>query len=212
MWERALRRAAVPSGLYLRVLTKAKVELRLGAADRMRVARRVLGRRGGDTGTPHARYPNSLEGQFPAGVGITAAAVDLRWSWLASAGRHVLRLGDRSPRARLTDARAAWWERRSGREACRVRRERKGREEEDDLRPAVRELAVCGDLRRSLRAPSGVERPVLEVCDPRSLGGLSGSSFGLACRTHQWIESEGSRTEPLAPDAARPEVASERAS
>lgn len=92
-----------------------------------------------------------------------------------------------------------------------VRRERKGREEQDDLRPAVRGLSTLGISRGSsvLIADLGT-RP--RGVRPSELGRALGIELGLSRRTHQWIEGEGSRTEPLAPDAPRPEVASERAS
>lgn len=92
-----------------------------------------------------------------------------------------------------------------------VRRERKGREEDDDLRPAVRELeafrssgGACALKAELGTRPRGVR--------PTELGRALGIELGLSRRTHQWIESEGSRREPLAPDAARPQSASERAS
>ncbi|MGH9092895.1 MAG: TIGR03936 family radical SAM-associated protein [Acidimicrobiales bacterium] len=105
-----------------------------------------------------------------------------------------------------------------------VRRERKGRPVEDDLRPGVRTLAVVADgtgsstggqARCRLRAelatrPRGV-RPgeLLEV-----LG--AGVVLDRACRTHQWIERDGERREPLSMGGELPEAsghpARERAS
>jgi hypothetical protein len=86
-----------------------------------------------------------------------------------------------------------------------VRRERKGRPVEDDLRPGVRTLTVVADgtgssadgqaqcrLQAELATrPRGV-RPgeLLEV-----LG--AGLVLDRACRTHQWIERDGERWEPL---------------
>lgn len=103
-------------------------------------------------------------------------------------------------------------ERLLGSESVVVRRERKGRPVEDDLRPGLRTLAVVADgagisaggqARCRLRAelatrPRGV-RPgeLLEV-----LG--AGLVLDRACRTHQWIERDGQRWEPLSTDGELP--------
>jgi radical SAM-linked protein len=76
-----------------------------------------------------------------------------------------------------------------------VGRERKGRRVNDDIRPAILELSVI-DPKGRLRAevathPRGV-RPVDLVA---ALG--TGAVPGRACRTHQWIERDGVRFEPL---------------
>jgi radical SAM-linked protein len=86
-----------------------------------------------------------------------------------------------------------------------VRRERKGREAVDDIRPAVRHLSPtdlprrdhvepgprAGLVAETLTQPRGV-RPVELVS---ALG--AGVALGRACRTQQWIERDGSRWEPL---------------
>jgi len=83
-----------------------------------------------------------------------------------------------------------------------VRRARKGRMEVDDLRPSLRALSVRAghdgpgsvlDCELGTR-PRGV-RPV-------ELEQVLGFALGPARRTCQWIEREGSRWEPLTPDAA----------
>jgi hypothetical protein len=83
-----------------------------------------------------------------------------------------------------------------------VRRVRKGRSVEDDLRPAVRTLSLVPDERgleggpRRLRAelatqPRGVRPGEL-------LEGLgAGLVLARARRRHQWIERDGARWEPL---------------
>jgi radical SAM-linked protein len=81
-----------------------------------------------------------------------------------------------------------------------VRRERKGRQAEDDIRPAIQALVVTsalGHLRARLAThPRGV-RPADLVT---ALG--TGAVLGRACRTHQWIERDGERFEPLVPSGA----------
>jgi len=105
-----------------------------------------------------------------------------------------------------------------------IRRERKGREVEDDLRPSVRHLTVVegpvdlpstGDPRSGLVAelatqPRGV-RPTELV---EGLG--ADLVLARACRTQQWIERDGARWEPLPSGreepGALPPHAQERAS
>ena len=76
-----------------------------------------------------------------------------------------------------------------------VRRERKGRQAEDDIRPAILALSVTGPnghLRAELAThPRGVR--------PGDLVAALGTDAvpGRACRTHQWIERDGARFEPL---------------
>jgi radical SAM-linked protein len=85
-----------------------------------------------------------------------------------------------------------------------IHRERKGRQTEDDIRPAILSLAVThgngpeleehpiGRLRAELAThPRGVR--------PSDLISAFGTEVVLAraCRTHQWIERDGARFEPL---------------
>ena len=85
-----------------------------------------------------------------------------------------------------------------------VHRERKGRQTEDDIRPAILTLTVSreheleqgehpiGRLRAELAThPRGVR--------PGDLISAFGTDVVLAraCRTHQWIERDGARFEPL---------------
>ncbi len=88
-----------------------------------------------------------------------------------------------------------------------VSRERKGHTTEDDIRPAIKGLAV--DDRRLLcelaTQPRGVR--------PAELLGAMGIDATAADvrRTHQWIERDGARWEPVPLDAPAPH-ARERAS
>jgi hypothetical protein len=102
-----------------------------------------------------------------------------------------------------------------------VRRERKGRHQEDDLRPAVLALSVLpGDVDlHGAQATSG-ERSRLHAelstrprgVRPSELAEVLGLELGLARRTCQWIERSGSRSEPLAAAAASPDPVLGRAS
>ncbi|MHB1486770.1 MAG: TIGR03936 family radical SAM-associated protein [Acidimicrobiales bacterium] len=93
---------------------------------------------------------------------------------------------------------------RSGMEAetMLVTRERKGREATDDLRPAIRGLAASG------ASPGGslllaelatAERGVRPTELLQGLGAAASLVLepGQICRTHQWIERDGQRWEPI---------------
>jgi radical SAM-linked protein len=82
-----------------------------------------------------------------------------------------------------------------------VTRERKGKDVTEDLRPALLELALAGPT------PSGTELVAELATQPRALrpGDLlgavaelvAGAAEGRVCRTHQWLDAEGDRREPL---------------
>ncbi len=75
-----------------------------------------------------------------------------------------------------------------------VRRERKGRLADDDIRPAILSLSVTdpdGRLGAELAThPRGVRPGDL-------IAALGAGAPGRVCRTHQWIERDGARFEPL---------------
>ena len=86
-------------------------------------------------------------------------------------------------------------------DAIPVRRTRKGRMEVDDLRPSLRALSA-----RAADAGSGsvldcelATRP--RGVRPTELAQVLGLPLGRARRTSQWIERDGSRTEPLTADS-----------
>lgn len=89
-----------------------------------------------------------------------------------------------------------------------VTRQRKGAEVTDDLRPAVRALTVVG------ATASGVELVAELATHPRGVRPSElltalrpGLEEGRVCRTHQWIERDGARREPIevsAPATAAP--------
>ena len=91
-----------------------------------------------------------------------------------------------------------------------VQRERKGRLDEDDLRPAVRSLSVVGPAPSGPDGAPGSHLQAELATHPRGvrpaelIQGL-GADLVLrrACRTQQWIERDDRRFEPLvAPSAA----------
>jgi radical SAM-linked protein len=85
-----------------------------------------------------------------------------------------------------------------------VQRERKGRQTEDDIRPAILSLALTGeDSLEQREYPIGRFRAELAThprgVRPSDLLAAFGTDVVLAraCRTHQWIERDGARFEPL---------------
>ena len=209
MWERALRKAAVPVSFTSGFSPRPRLSFGLALPTGCESVAEYLDV---EVTSPVDAYEVSarLQGHFPAGLEITAAAevCDGRGSLqqdVTSCGWDIEVPGtDHRALCRLVDAAL-------GASSLPVRRERKGREEDDDLRPAVRELVVsatpgggCLLVAELGTRPRGVR--------PSELGRALHVELGPSRRTHQWIENEGSRVEPLEPDAARPHMASERAS
>jgi radical SAM-linked protein len=209
MWERALRRASVPvahtAGFSPRPKLSFGLALPTGCESLAEYVDIELA-----ASELASEVRKSLAGEFPAGIEITAGA-DLEaggeslqqdvtsCTWEIGVPGYDLASLENVLRGVLAAP------------TIRVRRMRKGREQEDDLRPAIRDLAVCGMSEEGsvLTAELGT-RP--RGVRPSELSRALGIELGVACRTHQWIDKEGSRVEPLSPDAARPEPAVERAS
>ncbi len=212
MWERALRRSALPvawsEGFSPRPLLSFGLALPTGCES---LAEYVDVRLDGDPGDPGGPqdpvWPalGALLGPLlPEGISIQAAGpIEVGTGSLqqevtsCSWELEFEGLGHRELAERV--------EILLGSPSIVIRRERKGRQVDDDLRPSVLALetvtgpsgAPPGESRTRLRAqlatqPRGV-RPA-ELLD--GLGG--GLTLALACRTHQWIERDGTRWEPLA--------------
>lgn len=140
-----------------------------------------------------AALPARLSEALPVGVDVTAAAVVpareaslqqevTSCTWVAG----LPDLGAEEAAALVSEILAA--------SELPVTRERKGRQVADDLRPAVLAVSAEGNvLTFELGTqPRGV-RPteVLDAVRP-------GLELGTVRRTHQWIERDGAREEPLA--------------
>jgi radical SAM-linked protein len=199
MWERALRRARLPVaytegfsprpklsfGLALPTGCESEAEY-LDVALRERVAVEEV--------------TSTFSSLLPEGVDVVAA--------------QVLPEGSGSLQEEVTSCR---WEidvplvdpdslsaaiaRVLGAEVLPVTRERKGRPVTDDLRPSVLALSSAGPrgsgtglIAELGTRPRGVR--------PAELAQVMGIELGLARRTNQWIERDGSRWEPLATPAA----------
>jgi hypothetical protein len=79
-----------------------------------------------------------------------------------------------------------------------LQRERKGRHVVDDLRPSVLSLVCTSDAEGAVLLAELGTRP--RGVRPSELAQALGIELGLARRTCQWIERDGSRWEPLRAD------------
>jgi radical SAM-linked protein len=197
MWERALRRSRLPlaysQGFVPHPLVSFGLALPTGCESRgeyldLRLEPAVPGE------VPLQELPAALSTLLPEGIGVQAAALigDAEGSLQQEVAScdwelEVLGVQDEELRERVEQVLAA--------PLLTVRRERKGRPIEDDIRPAIRTLSVTGpngQVEAELAThPRGVR--------PGDLVAALGAPAvpGRACRTHQWIERDGARFEPL---------------
>lgn len=138
--------------------------------------------------------PGRLAGQLPEGMAVLATAAlapgepslqqaVTSCTWRIPVSRPVGEVADRVAAA-LAAAELP------------VARERKGRRQTEDLRPSLLSVEVGDDgegtavlLAETATRPRGVR--------PSELADALGLTLGTACRTHQWIDRDGSREEPI---------------
>jgi radical SAM-linked protein len=197
MWERALRRSRLPlaysQGFVPHPLVSFGLALPTGCESRGEYLDLRLDPPGPGE-IPVADLPAALSTLLPEGIAVEAAALigEAEGSLQQEVAScdwelEVLGVPDEELQERVEKVLAA--------RMLTVRRERKGREAEDDIRPAIRTLSVTGEnghLRAELAThPRGVR--------PGDLVAALGAPAvaGRACRTHQWIERDGARFEPL---------------
>jgi radical SAM-linked protein len=199
MWERALRRARLPVAYTEGFSPRPKLSFGLALPTGCESQAEYL-----DVALREPVAPDEVMSTFssllPVGVDVVAA--------------QVLPEGAGSLQEEVTSCR---WEidvplldpdgldrviaRVLGAEVLSVTRERKGRPVTDDLRPSVLGLSSAG-------ACAGGTLLVAELgtrprgVRPAELAQVMGTELGLARRTNQWIERDGSRWEPLASPAA----------
>jgi radical SAM-linked protein len=199
MWERALRRARLPVAYTEGFSPRPKLSFGLALPTGCESKAEYL-----DVALREPVAPDDVTSTFssllPEGVDVVAA--------------QVLPEGAGSLQEEVTSCR---WEidvphmdpdglseviaRVLGAEVLPVTRERKGRPVTDDLRPSVLALSSAGPCGTGtvLIAELGT-RP--RGVRPAELAQVMGIELGLARRTNQWIERDGSRWEPLATPAA----------
>ena len=203
MWERALRRARLPVAYTEGFSPRPKLSFGLALPTGCESEAEYL-----DVALREPVAPDQVTSTFssllPVGVDVVAA--------------QVLPEGAGSLQEEVTSCR---WEidvpqldpedldqviaRVLGAEVLSVTRERKGRPVSDDLRPSVLGLSSSGPCGSGtlLVAELGT-RP--RGVRPAELAQVMGTELGLARRTNQWIERDGSRWEPLATPAAHAAV------
>ncbi|MDA8267709.1 MAG: TIGR03936 family radical SAM-associated protein [Actinomycetota bacterium] len=217
MWERALRRAGLPvaysGGFSPHPLLSFGLALPTGCESTAEYVDVVLdpdrSRTGGDTWwtadpgeEPEdwatrmaAGFPAHLTPLLPGGVdviaarSVTAGTPSLQQA-VTSCTWRIDVPGDPAPLVVAVETALA-----AG--SLLVSRERKGRTEVDDLRPSLLAMRVVPDAAAE-RATLTVEtatRP--RGVRPAEIASVLGASFGTACRTHQWIERDGSQEEPV---------------
>ncbi len=209
MWERALRRAAVPvaytAGFSPRPQLSFGLALPTGCESVAEYLDIVLAEPVDPRGLARTLGPLLPEGVDVVGVGVVAPGAPSLQEEVSSCSWEIevpgMAPGDLGPVI----------ERVLAAPALPVRRERKGRDVVDDLRPSVLALSCVGAEFAGARLlaelgtrPRGVR--------PSELAQAMGVELGLARRTCQWIERDGSRTEPLLADLAGPALLWERAS
>lgn len=213
MWERALRRAALPVASTEGFSPRPKVHFGLALSTSHESLGEYLDvdfREPVEVGT----IPDLLTPLLPVGMTVMAAAEISRsvmslqesvttctWRIEVPGAERENIVGDV---ARLLDA-----------EALPVTRQRKGREVTDDVRPGIASVIVLDVDERVMPGeftiPAG---PVLEAelaTHPRSLRPAEllaafdpPLAEGRVCRIHQWIALDGARHEPLVSDATSP--------
>ncbi len=230
MWERALRRATLPlaytEGFSPRPQLSFGLALPTGCESLAEYLDVVLDDARSETAAVElAALPAQLTGLLPEGIDVEAAApVDRRDGSLqqqVTSCSWTMWLGGMSEGA-LTERVAALL----AADSVPITRERKGRQEQDDLRPSVLALAVSRGAAGEAPAGSPVAVVADLACQPRGVRPIElvrgliavsgrpagdgvedapagdGSGAGVpvldrACRTKQWIERDGRREEPL---------------
>lgn len=198
MWERALRRSRLPvaysQGFVPHPLVSFGLALPTGCESLGEYLDVRLGP-GGPSEIPVTDLPAALSPLLPEGIDVTAATLVTQAE--GSLQQEVASCDwELEVRGVPGDELVERVEKLLAAPVLTVRRERKGRQGEDDVRPAIRTVTVTspnGHLWAELAThPRGI-RPSDLVA---ALG--TGAVLARACRTHQWIERHGARFEPLA--------------
>lgn len=195
MWERALRQCRVPvaytAGFTPRPQLSFGLALPTGCESEAEYLDVVLSEDVDHDDTAHALDAAMPEGVDVVGVVVLVPGVRSLQEDVSSCEWTITVPGTGVDR--LTEA----IDRTLAATRLELTRERKGRAVTDDIRPSVRALRCAADTAHGTRLvaelgtrPRGVR--------PAELAEAMGLEFGVARRTCQWIEHDGSRREPLA--------------
>jgi radical SAM-linked protein len=217
MWERALRRAGLPlaytEGFSPRPQLSFGLALPTGCeslAEYLDVV--VDDQRPEADGLSIDDLPGRLSPLLPEGIEVEEAALveraDGSLQQQVTSCSWTIEIGGLTP-GQLEDRVAALL----AATTVDIERERKGRQERDDLRPSVLALTVTtgavaktpgrvelvAELATQPRGVRPIElvRGLVAVADGPVDQSVATPTLGRACRTQQWIDRDGDRTEPL---------------
>jgi radical SAM-linked protein len=206
MWERACRRAGVPLSYTEGFSPRPKISFGLALPTGHESLAEYLDLDVADDQIDVVSLPGRLTPALPVGIDVVAAAAVAPGAdslqhevtssvWIAEVGDHA------DLEARTQDVLA--------RSEIVVTRERKGRPVTDDIRPAIRSLAL--EDPRTLRFELLVQQRGVRPAELLSVLGIAFEDCRVR-RTHQWIERDGARREPVSLDATDAPHAKARAS
>jgi len=188
MWERALRRSGLPVAYSQGFVPHPLISFGLALPTGCESDGEYLDVRLGieqPAETPVAQLPTVLSALLPEGIEVQAAAfvAETEGSLQQEVGSCTCReLAERVEKVLASPI-------------LMVRRERKGRPTEDDVRPAILALSTTGS-RGHMRAELATRGLGVRPGDLVTALGTD-AVLGRARRTHQWIERDGARFEPL---------------
>jgi radical SAM-linked protein len=197
MWERALRRSGLPVAYSQGFVPHPLISFGLALPTGCESDGEYLDLRLGPAlpgETPVAQMPAALSALLPDGIEVQVAAfvAETEGSLQQEVASctwelEVLSVPDGEMAERV--------ERVLATPVLTVRRERKGRPTEDDVRPAILTLSTTGS-RGHLQAELATRPLGVRPGDLMTALGTE-AVLGMARRTHQWIERDGARFEPL---------------
>jgi radical SAM-linked protein len=214
MWERACRRAGVSLSYTEGFSPRPKVSFGLALPTGHESMAEYLDLDVNDDALEILTLPGRLTPTLPVGIDVVAAAAvapgadSLQHEVTSSTW--MVELGDHDDLAgRTQDVLAA--------PEIVVTRERKGRPVTDDIRPAIRSLVLDTSGRADSDRGGTLTFELLvqqRGVRPAELLSVLGVEFEdcLVRRTHQWIERDGARWEPISLDATDAPHAGMRAS
>jgi radical SAM-linked protein len=220
IWERVLRRAALPIALTEGFSPRPKMHFGLALSTGHESWGEYLDvdlREPEGAQIDVATLPELLSPLLPVGMDVEAAAVIERSLPSLQEAVTACRWRIEVPGLAVAERQAAVEKVLAAAELP-VSRERKGKTVVDDIRPAILELVLGADgvLETELATqPRGVRPQELVNAIANVLASgpeVAALDEGHVCRTHQWIVLDGAQREPLPRDATRAPHVQARAS